>query len=33
MFRVLGDFYPAGATPQLTTQTVIVPGLRRRPRS
>lgn len=26
MFRVLGDFYPEGATPQLTTQTVFVPG-------
>jgi len=26
MFRVLGDFYPAGATPQLATQTIIVPG-------
>lgn len=26
MFRVLADFYPAGATPQLTTQTVFVPG-------
>jgi hypothetical protein len=26
MFRVLGDFYPAGATPQLATQTVLVPG-------
>jgi hypothetical protein len=26
MYRVLGDFYPAGATPQLTTETVFVPG-------
>jgi hypothetical protein len=26
MFRVLADFYPVGATPQLTTMTVIVPG-------
>jgi hypothetical protein len=26
MFRVLGDFYPEGATPQLATQTVFVPG-------
>jgi hypothetical protein len=26
MFRVLGDFYPAGATPQLATQTILVPG-------
>ena len=26
MFRVLGDFYPEGGTPQLTTQTVFVPG-------
>jgi hypothetical protein len=26
MYRVLGDFYPAGATPQLTAQTVLVPG-------
>ncbi len=26
MFRVLGDYYPAGATPQLTTDTVFVPG-------
>jgi len=26
MYRVLGDFYPAGATPQLNTQTVFVPG-------
>jgi len=26
MFRVLADFYPSGATPQLATQTVFVPG-------
>jgi hypothetical protein len=26
MFRVLADFYPVGATPQLTTATVLVPG-------
>jgi hypothetical protein len=26
MFRVLGDFYPSGATPQLATQTILVPG-------
>ena len=26
MFRVLSDFYPVGATPQLTTTTVLVPG-------
>jgi hypothetical protein len=26
MFRVLGDFYPAGATPQLASQTIFVPG-------
>jgi len=26
MFRVLSDFYPAGATPQLATQTIYVPG-------
>lgn len=26
MYRVLGDFYPAGATPQLNTQTIFVPG-------
>ena len=26
MYRVLGDFYPDGATPQLVTKTVIVPG-------
>ena len=26
MFRVLGDFYPSGATPQLNAQTIVVPG-------
>jgi hypothetical protein len=26
MFRVLGDFYPDGATPQLITETIFVPG-------
>jgi hypothetical protein len=26
MFRVLSDYYPVGATPQLTTETVFVPG-------
>jgi hypothetical protein len=26
MFRVLGDYYPAGAMPQLTTDTIVVPG-------
>ncbi len=26
MYRVLNDFYPAGATPQLITNTVMVPG-------
>ncbi len=26
MFRVLGDFYPDGATPQLLTETLFVPG-------
>lgn len=26
MYRVLGDFYPDGATPQLITKTIIVPG-------
>jgi hypothetical protein len=29
MFRVLGDYYPAGATPQLTSDTVFVPGATR----
>ena len=26
MYRVVGDFYPAGGTPQLIPRTVIVPG-------
>ena len=26
MFRILGDFYPDGATPQLIAKTVLVPG-------
>jgi hypothetical protein len=26
MYRVLGDFYPVGGTPQLTSETVFVPG-------
>ena len=26
MYRILGDFYPEAATPQLLTQTVLVPG-------
>ena len=26
MYRVLGDFYPTGATPQLIAKTVLVPG-------
>lgn len=26
LYRVLGDYYPDGATPQLTAKTVIVPG-------
>jgi len=26
MFRVLGDFYPNGATPQLIAETLVVPG-------
>jgi hypothetical protein len=26
MYRVLSDFYPVGATPQLSTQTILVPG-------
>jgi|SoiMethySBSTD1v2_1073268.scaffolds.fasta_scaffold376245_2 hypothetical protein len=26
MYRVLGDYYPEGATPQLTSETVFVPG-------
>lgn len=31
MYRVLGDFYPDGATPQLIAKTVIVPGKPPRP--
>ena len=26
LYRILGDFYPAGGTPQLIAKTVIVPG-------
>ncbi len=26
MYRILGDFYPTGGTPQLVAQTVVVPG-------
>ena len=26
LYRLLGDFYPDGATPQLISKTVIVPG-------
>src|SRR5437868_8637910 len=26
MYRILGDFYPDGATPQLIAKTVLVPG-------
>ena len=26
LYRVLGDFYPSGGTPQLSAQTLIVPG-------
>jgi hypothetical protein len=26
VFRILGDFYPDGATPQLIAETVVVPG-------
>ena len=26
MYRVLGDFYPEAATPQLLAQTLMVPG-------
>ena len=26
MYRILGDFYPTGGTPQLVAETVIVPG-------
>jgi hypothetical protein len=28
LYRVLGDYYPAGGTPQLTERTVILPGAR-----
>ena len=31
MYRVLGDFYPDGATPQLIAKTVLVPGTPPRP--
>jgi hypothetical protein len=31
MYRVLGDFYPDGATPQLISKTVIVPGVAAKP--
>ena len=27
VFRVLGDFYPDGATPQLITETLVLPGV------
>ena len=27
MYRVLGDFYPSGATPQLIAKTMYVPGV------
>ena len=26
MYRILGDYYPAGAMPQLTNDTIVVPG-------
>ena len=26
MYRILGDFYPAGATPQLAPKTIFVQG-------
>jgi len=29
MYRVVGDFYPTGGTPQLIARTLIVPGPRR----
>jgi hypothetical protein len=29
MYRLLGDYYPAGGTPQLTAKTIFVPGGRR----
>jgi hypothetical protein len=28
MYRIVGDFYPTGGTPQLIARTVIVPGLK-----
>jgi hypothetical protein len=31
MYRILGDFYPDGATPQLIAKTLIVAGAARRP--
>jgi len=31
MYRVLGDFYPDGATPQLIAKTVLVPGAAPKP--
>lgn len=31
MYRILSDFYPEGATPQLIARTVIVPGLAQAP--
>jgi hypothetical protein len=31
LYRVLGDFYPDGATPQLSARTVIVPGGSQKP--
>jgi hypothetical protein len=31
MYRILGDFYPDGATPQLIAKTVIVPGVGPKP--
>lgn len=31
MYRILGDFYPDGATPQLIAKTVIVPGASTKP--
>ena len=31
MYRILGDFYPDGATPQLIAKTVIVPGTAPKP--
>jgi hypothetical protein len=31
MYRILGDYFPDGATPQLTAKTVIVPGPPQKP--